>query len=291
LEALTARLLCGGGAEPRISAIFQAMSAKTHSESLFEEYLGSLPVEFRFEPEVAGRAKRPDYRVEMDREPIWFEVKELDDPETVPAGSYDPTEPYEEKIDRARKKFKEFKDECCVLVLHGCKSIFRRPMIPEIVSAAFGEKVTLEPSCGQTVVDEPLRFKFGGKAKLRADVNTTISAIVILQHFELESRWIEAFYRVRARMDRGEEVGPFAYAEEFDLMKDLENRIEFGGSVRAVILENPYARIRYPDGPFLGRLDQRWGIKDSLGWYTLVSMGSELEQLRGRGKAVPYMLI
>jgi hypothetical protein len=93
-------------------------------------------------------------------------VKELAVPETIPTGSYDPTEPYEEKIDRARKKFKEFKDECCVLVLHGCKSIFRRPIIPEIVSAAFGERVALEPVSGQTLVNEPLRFKLFGASFL-----------------------------------------------------------------------------------------------------------------------------
>jgi hypothetical protein len=267
------------------------MSEKTHSESLFEQYLSSLPVEFAYEPELAGRAKRPDYRVQMDERQIWFEVKEFEDPGTIPAGEYDPTPPYEERIQKARKKFKEFKDDCCVLVLHGCKSIFRRPMIPEVVSAVFGEKVVLESSAGQTLVDEPLRFKFRGKAELRADANTTISAIIILQHFRLESRWIEAFYRVRGRIDRREEVGPFAYAEEFELMKDLENKIEFDNSVRALILENPYARIRFPDGLFPGRLDQRWGIKDWSGWYTLLSLGTELERLRARSRPVPYLIM
>jgi len=267
------------------------MSAKTHSECLFEDYLRSLSVDFDYEPELPGRKKRPDYRVEMDGNRHWFEVKELVDPEIMPTGGFDPTPPFEGKIDKARKKFKEFKGDCCILVLHGCKSIYRRPMIPEIVSAAFGEYIMLEPARGQTLVDEPLRFKCRGKAKLRPDANTTISAIIILQHFQLESRWIEAFYRVRSRMDRGEEVGPFAYAEEFELLKDWENKVEFENSARAVILENPHAQIRFPDGLLCGRLDQRWGIKDSSGWYTLISMGSELERLRKRQRPVPYLLI
>ena len=97
---------------------------------------------------------------------------------------------------------------------------------------------------------------------------------------------------MRGRIDRREEVGPFAYAEEFELMKDLENKIEFDNSVRALILENPYARIRFPDGLFPGRLDQRWGIKDSSGWYTLLSMGTELERLLApRSRPVPYLIM
>ncbi len=156
------------------------MSEKTHSESLFEDYLRSLPVDFTYEPQLPGRRKHPDYRVEVGGKEHWFEVKEVLDPEMKPTGGFDPTDPLEEKIGQARKKFKEFKEDCCILVLHGCKSIYRRPMIPEIVSAAFGERLTLEPTGGQTVVDEPLRFKYRGNAKLRPDANTTISAIILV---------------------------------------------------------------------------------------------------------------
>jgi hypothetical protein len=267
------------------------MSAKTHSELLFEEYLRSLPVEFAHEPEIAGRSKRPDYRVEIDDRPHWFEVKELADPECKPTGGYDPTPPFEEKIDQARKKFTEFKDDCCVLVLHGCKSIYRRPMLQEIVSAAFGKRILVEPRCGQTLADEPYRFKFHGKAKLRPGANTTISAIIILQHFQVESRWVEAFYRIRRRFEVGEEVGPFAYAEEFERMKDLQNEIEFENSVRAVVLKNPYARIPFPGPLFLGPLDQLWGSKESSGWYTLIAMGNTLERLRARERPVPFLVL
>jgi len=174
-------------------------------------------------------------------------------------------------------------------VLHGCKSIHRRPTVSDIGSAAFGEYITLQPAQGQTLADEPFRFTFRGNAKMRSDANTTISAIIILQHFNLELRWVEAFYQIRRRIDRGEKVGPFAYAEEFELMK--ENRIEFENSVRAIILDNPHARIPFPRGCLLGRLDQRWGIDDSTGWYTLISMGDELMRLRARDRPVPFLVL
>jgi hypothetical protein len=60
-------------------------------------------------------------------------VWRLLDPESRPTSGYSPTPPFEEKIDKARQKFTEFKDDCCILVLHGCKSIYRRPMTPEVV--------------------------------------------------------------------------------------------------------------------------------------------------------------
>lgn len=267
------------------------ISARTHSELLFERYLRSQPIDFAYEPQVPGRTKRPDYRVEIDGKRYWFEVKELVDPKSKPTAGYDPTRPFEDKINEARKQFAEFKDDCCILVLHGCKSIYRLAMTPVIVSAAFGERVTLQPRRGQTLADEPLRFKFSGKAKLRPDANTTISAIIILQHFELESRWVEAFYRIRNRNELGEEIGPFAYAQEFELMKDWENEVEFKDSVRAVILGNPYARVPLPPDFIIGRLDQLWGIEDSSGWYTLISMGDELERLRARERPVPFLAL
>ena len=267
------------------------MPTKTHSEYLFEEYLRNQAIDFVYEEELPGRRKRPDYKVEKQGKRHWFEVKELLDPETMPTGGFDPTPPYEEKIDRAREQFREFKEDCCVLVLHGCRSIFRRPMVHEIVSAAFGEFLVVEPAAGQTAFDEPLRFKCSGKAKLRPDANTTISAVIILQHFQLDTRWVEAFYRIRERMSRAEEVGPFAYAEEVGSMKNCEGDVEFENTVRAVILENPHARIHLPNDLLHGPLDQRWGNKDSSDWYTLISIGSELERLRSRPRPVPYLFI
>src|SRR5258708_38595941 len=98
------------------------MSAKTHSELLFEQYLRSLPLDSVYEPEMPGRKKHPDYRVEITGRHCWFEIKELTEPEEVPKGGFDPTPPFKEKIDQARKPFAEFKECSCGWVLHG----FRR---------------------------------------------------------------------------------------------------------------------------------------------------------------------
>jgi hypothetical protein len=161
---------------------------RTHSEELFEVYLRTLRMEFTYEPVVAGRRKRPDYKVDIDGKCCWFEIKELMDPEVKPTVGFDPTPPFEEKINEVRKQFKEFKGDCCVLVLHGCKSIYRLPLTPEIVSAAFGERILLEPQCGQTLSDEPLRFRFRGKAMLRPNANTGNSVTILFDKARATSK-------------------------------------------------------------------------------------------------------
>lgn len=259
---------------------------KNHSELLFEQYLGTLGIDFTYEMETPSRSKRLDYGTDIRGERHWFEIKEL--APHLPGGAFDPTSPIEQKIDDARKQFNEFKDDHCVLVLHGCKTIYA-PMIPETLAAAFGEYLWIEPRQGQTLADEPLRFRFKGKAKLRADANTTISAIMILQHFWLESRRVEAFYHIRERIGAGEDVGPLAYAEEF--AKGGDNKIEFENSVRCVILGNPYARTPLPLGYPLGTFDQRWGLDLNSRWYTLLSMGSGLARLRVGNRPVPFLLL
>jgi hypothetical protein len=263
---------------------------RSHAELLFEEYLQTLRVPFAYEPAVPSRRKRLDYEVTIGEQRCWFEVKELLEPETIPTRGFDPTPPFEEKINEVRKQFKEFKQDSCVLVLHGCKSIYRRPMTPEIVSAAFGERILLAPESGQTLCDEPLRFRFRGKAMLRPNANTSISAIVILEHYQVEWRWEEAFYQIREKLAKGEPVGPLAYAEEFELMEDSKKRVDFPGAVRAVILENPYARVPLPPS-LLGPLDQRWGIDPPSGWYTLISLGEELSKLRQRQRPFPFLAL
>jgi hypothetical protein len=265
--------------------------AKCHSEQIFEAYLRSLSLNFVYEPKIDTRNRRPDYQVDLDRHAIWFEIKEFRRPKIAPRGSFDPTRPIKEKIDQARKKFKEFKDSCCVLVLHGCESIYRNPMLPSVVSAAFGEYVILEPACGQTVRDEPMRFRFHGGAKLRPDSNTTLSAIVLLQHFQLESRWTAAYHRVRRRIADGEPVGPLAYALELQDMIDDPNAIEFKDSVRAIVLENPYCRFALPSSLPSGPLDQRWGLTSDSGWYSLLTMGPELVRLRARVPPTPFIFL
>src|SRR5882672_8789262 len=130
----------------------------THSESLFQGYLDLHNLSWEREPVLPGKAKRPDYLVHSERGLCWFEVKEFNDPKVKPTGGFSPCPPIAEKINQARKQFKEYKNDSCALVLHNCTSVYRSTQVHAVLSAAFGEYVELERSTGPLVHVDPPRF-------------------------------------------------------------------------------------------------------------------------------------
>jgi hypothetical protein len=84
-------------------------SAKNASEVLFEEYLNRQGYsQWQHEPDVPGKKKRIDYRLEYRGGVYFLEVKEFDGPPMLEAfGSFDPYGPIRQKIDAAAKQFKD----------------------------------------------------------------------------------------------------------------------------------------------------------------------------------------
>ena len=91
----------------------------TDSERLFQEYLQQQGLDrFEFEPQVQGTTKRPDFRLSLDGEEIYFEVKEFDHPpEMVSGGSFDLYGPIRSKINEAQKQLRPLKGHMCAIVL------------------------------------------------------------------------------------------------------------------------------------------------------------------------------
>lgn len=257
----------------------------THSEVLFKTYLEARGIGPDYEPDVPGKTKRPDFRVQYGGQSVWFEVKEFDDPAVRPTSGFSPVPAIREKIDQARKKYKEYKADCCGLVLHNCKSIYRSTELEAVLSAAFGESFGLEAP-----PDEPFRFRFYGSSKLSEGHNTSISAIIILQHYEVDERGIGIWNDLQDQQSRGEKLPPNASIEAAARMQDQPGVITHANSVRAIVLENPYARIRLPDGLFNGPLDKRWGKREDC-CYTLLWIGPELQKLRERPRPVPFHML
>jgi hypothetical protein len=263
----------------------------THSELLFERYLNERGISYEREPKVVGKQKRPDYRVISKGRSFHFEVKEFGEGGTVISGKHDPLPSISEKIEAARKKFKEYKDDCCVAVFHACQSVIRSFHPPYVMSAAFGNEVDTGSTSGTVFPDKPLRIRFSGRGSLQQNLNTSISALVILQHFEIEERFVDVFAELRKRYDRGESIGPFDHAQLLETGTSWSDRILHKDSVRAVILENPYARVRFPSWILNGPLDQRWGKSRGSRWYKIKSMGFALRELRRQSNPVPYAML
>lgn len=275
--------------EPAAKASILYMVTKTHSEALFEAYLETQGVSWDHEPDLPGKAKRPDYRVQHGSRSLWFEVKEFDDPAVRPTGGFSPVRAIREKIEQARKQFKEYKNDCCALVLHNCESIYRSTHLEAVLSAAFGKYFRQEARLDSRLADEPFRFSFYGSSKLSAGQNTSISAIIILQHYQVDERWVSIWNELHDRQACGEKLPPGASLEAAARMQDRPQVITHANSVRVVVLENPYARIRFPNDLFNGPLDQRWGNREDC--YTLLWVGPELQKLRERPEPVPFLLL
>jgi hypothetical protein len=263
----------------------------THSESLIQDYLDRNGVVWEREPGLPGKAKRPDYLIHSEGRPCWLEVKEFDDPEVKPKGGFSPCPPISEKISRASKQFKEYKNDCCALVLHNCQSVYRSTQVHVVLSAAFGEFTELEQNAGVLQHDNPPRFRFRGRSCLTSGQNTTFSAILIIEHYELQERLADAFEELRQRHMRGDELRPFSFAEILQERNDIPNGISYPGSVRVKVLRNPFARHPLPEDLFRGAFDQHWGIEPHSDWFSLKWIGSELDKLRNRAVPVPFWLL
>ena len=264
------------------------MPTATESETVFEQYLERQKLRWTRVPEA--ESPRPDYAVRYEGGECLFEVKEFDDPATEPIGGFDPRSAVREKIHQARKKFGEYKDHPCAVVLWNSKSVLRDLSLRAVLSAAFGRYVELGDSFQGDVGDEPLTYALnGGEAALGPNSNTTVSAIIILSHYQLDQVRVEAWHRLSDKKQRGEPIRPF---DQDDLTQQVANalvgaRYLYQGAIRTLVLENPYARMPFPPDLFLGPFDQRWHQES--GRFRPCFMGSELTRLKQRG--VPFVYL
>ena len=98
------------------------METKNESEQFFEQYLDSngFRGQWTYEPLLPGKNKKPDYMLNWKGSKCFFEVKELRKKPNEPAERaiyFDPYPSLRSEIDEARKKFKEYKDYSCSLVV------------------------------------------------------------------------------------------------------------------------------------------------------------------------------
>ncbi|MBZ5700451.1 MAG: hypothetical protein LAN84_01240 [Acidobacteriia bacterium] len=262
------------------------MSVETESEKTFERYLDSQNLAWTRFPDI--RQKHPDYKVEHGQLTCVFEIKEFEDPAIKPVGGFSPCPAIQEKITQARKQFKGYREKCCVLVLWNSKSIYRSVLPDVVASAAFGQYVVTDANSAANLRADPPKYQFSGPAELSPTHNTTISAIAILSPYRLNHLWLETWRILYAKHQRGEEITPWL---QFEVLEQLSTEqaptFSYEGTIRTVVVENPYARIPFPTDLFAGPFDQRWRMQS--GWLSLAFMGSELTKLKQ--SSVPFIYL
>lgn len=263
------------------------MDNRNESEQVFEQYLdlNGFHGKWTYEPSVPGKTKKPDYLLAWDNESYFLEVKELrkklNEPTKWPA-YIDPYSGVRAKIDEARKKFKQFREYSCSLVVYNVDDKQAR-LDPLWVLASMlgnlGLTGSYDPNQGE-VLEESDRNAFldGGKMlgkKKEQRQNTTISAIVVLEKLRDNRNVQKAMGEQMRRQGR-----TFTGLEKVELRLKLYQDHSVETVPRVITVENPFARIPLPEGLFRGPFDERWRwVERQNGKVERIFAGNSLREL------------
>ena len=274
---------------------------RTLSEQYFEHYLLSNGyVQFEFEPSLPGTTRKPDYRLTVGTDQALLEVKQFlfsDKDRGFPSegrlrgAAVDPYTPIRQKIDDAREKFKGLKDGVCCLVLFN----ENKPLVTLDWEMVYGAML------GNIMVSIPLNrttqrpdyseasWGFGRNGKCKPDMNTTISAIIVLEDLKLGER------RFRCHMTKlmREASRKFSWGEIFELEgleRDKARGTECDSQIhqwRVIVNENPWAHKKLNRDFFCGRFDERYGDRNEDGSIERIFVGEAVEELESLERDYP----
>jgi hypothetical protein len=165
---------------------------KTPGENSFEEYMNLHRLPFEYEKTFPGKSRKPDYCITTDREYL-FEVKDFTQVPKQQVGAGDPYCRIRQNIDKARKKFKDFAEwPCCLVLYSNCVQVdVNEPMIVfGSMEGDFGVSMQVDSSTGSCVPDS-VTPAFLGRGKMIQEqwasaANTTISALITLRYVRPE---------------------------------------------------------------------------------------------------------
>jgi hypothetical protein len=253
----------------------------TSGELLFQQYLDAMKYPYEFEKEFSGKSQRPDYTVTKDGV-FLFDVKDFDP--YMPAGfsQYDPYPRIREKIDQGRKKFKQFKEFSCSIVMKNNGNVFVHLDSTDIMLGSMygdaGFSIPIDIGLGRCAGDIEPKFLHRGKMVRRAKIhNTTISALITLRHVPVGMHRFRQMVKKFPNISMDETLA--AAAERFP-------NFEYGEKQLGVIVwENAFARIPLSRELFTGSFDQRWGCED--GQHCVVFTGEKLAALEIKSEEIP----
>jgi hypothetical protein len=248
----------------------------TTGELLFQTYLEAMHYPYEFEKQFPGKKRKPDYTVTKNGV-FLFDVKDFAPYAPLGGGAFDPYPQIREKIHAGKKKFKEFKEFPCSLVLKNNGNVFVNLESRDIMlGSMYGNAGFIVPIClgnGPMPGDAPpVERAFLGDGKMfshgKADnaSNTTISALITLRHIAVGQRRIDQLWKERKRAEPNYgKADPFTAYDE--LCKEASTRFtNFDPEEKqlgVIVWENAVARIPLSRELFTGPCDERWGFDDN----------------------------
>ena len=249
------------------------METKNESEKIFEQYLDSngFQGKWNYEPSIPGKNKRIDYLLDFNSEKYFFEVKELRRKPNQTFGEaawIDPYKSLRDEINEARKKFREYKEYSCSLVVYNLSDLHARLNKPIYVFGAMlgnlGFTMDYDSQKGAAITgSEKNVFLNGGKMiknKRGHPQNTTISAIIILKEYLDNSEVEDALKEEITKQDK-----QLTVEEKLDIRIKLYEKHHVTSVPTVVVIENPFAQKPFPKGLFNGPFDEHWKWREDLG--------------------------
>jgi hypothetical protein len=238
---------------------------RVQSDALLQEYLRSHGLtDVEVDPVIENSSNRPDYRLRADGFEVLFDVEELG---TKPAdgrirgGAYNPYGPIREKINAARRKFKDVEGHCCCLILENQE----RPRIGlnwQIIMGAMLSDLGLSSPIGQQTLEH---------SAVSAE-NTIISAIIVVERYPIGEKRFRLFvYEKEQELRR--ELGVEEYLQALEQSAGSERDLSLN-RIRVRVHENPHARVLLDRRLFTGPFDERYGLIDGTEQFGQVYAGN-----------------
>jgi len=237
-----------------------ASLARTIGEERFEQYLEAVGYPFEYEREYPSKLKRPDYTL-TEGPACLFDVKDFDPDAPRGFTQFDPYCRIRRRIEDGRKKFKEYKEFPCCVVLQNNGNVFADTEHPNTVLGAMYGNIGFEipVHVGQGAPPDPpppIRERFMGGAQMLPDKNRTISALITLRYIAVGRLRIRQIWKEQPGLSINEvwEVAVERFGKDFDANERRQG---------VIVWENVYARIPLSRELFTGAFDDRWGLDGS----------------------------
>jgi hypothetical protein len=232
---------------------------RTEGERQFERYLDSMRYSHEFEKPYANRVKKPDYTITTQGTVFLADVKDFD--QYLPRSKFMQMDVHfriREKIQAGYKKFKEYKDFPCCVVLQNNGNVHVFSEDAHIVLGAMYGTIALQVPIylgdGLSPANPPEpRWAFTQDAQMTVTKNTTISALVSLRRIKVGRRKLRRIWKEIPNISVEESIE--VASQRFPNFDPEEEQLG------VIVWENAFARLPLSREVFNGPLDERWGLE------------------------------
>lgn len=232
---------------------------RTISEQLFENYLVSQGfIEFRYEKSFEGKSKKPDYALSIRGKEYIFDVREFDFQDISGYGAYDSYIRVREKIKQSARKFEEYKEYPCCLVLYKDNAPLVDIESPEVMlGAMYGDYDIDMNFAAERGANDPGSYRLtlhdrGGivSPDWPGARNKATSAVITLRYVAVGQKRLEKYIE---ELSKNKDVTPADYSK---IEVDFDKRERQLG---VIVWENAHAEIPFPRELFCGPYDATYG--------------------------------